>query len=173
MKTRFFFRLSAAAFVTLVAAASSSAGIQRQTTSPDTKARMIRLITILETDPYNKDAKAYRAEVLKWVIDAPDVSVEMCSAALGDLIELKDDDSASLLVEFAFAEARFILEHPEKAKDRRALYVAGIDGVLRTYDSMKTANSKLKLEPMEKLLKARADGKLDAHIDQTLKTCKA
>jgi hypothetical protein len=174
LQTHFVFRttLVAAIVVLLAASMSSARSGQRQSTSAETKARMLQLIATLETDPYNKDAKAYRREVLVWLTDAPDVTVELCADLLGDVKKLKGDDGAALVGQLAFSEAKYILEHPEKAKDRHAVSVAGIDGVLRTYVAMKTAKPNVKIEPMDRLIQIQADGKLDAYTDQALANCK-
>ena len=165
--------LVAAAIVAILAMVSSDvrAG-QSQPTSAETKARMIDLITTLETDPYNKDAKEYRHEVLVWLTNAPDVTVELCADLLGDVKKLTGDDGAMLVGQLAFSQAMYILEHPDKAKDRVGVSVAGIDGVLRTYVAMKQAKPALRFEPLEKLIQVEADEKLDEYTEKALKNCK-
>jgi hypothetical protein len=169
-----FGRSAVGALIVALVAVSSSYVVagQRQPTSPEVKARMIQLIGTLEADPYNKDAKDYRREVLLWLTDAPDVTVELCASLLGDVKKLKGDDGAALVGQLAFSEAKYILEHPDKANDRHAVSAAGIDGVLRTYVAMKQAKPKLQFEPMEKLLQVEADEKLDEYTENALKNCK-
>ena len=155
-----------------LAAAPSSPAFQRQPTSPEVKARMIRLIGQLESDPYAKDGKDIRREVLVWLIDAPDVTVGICTNVLGDIKKLKGDDGATLTTQLAFSQAKYILEHPDKAADKHAVNIAGVEGVLRTYEAMKRAKPKVKFAPMEQLLQLQSNGGLDAFVDSGLAQCK-
>jgi hypothetical protein len=133
---------------------------------------MIRLIGQLESDPYAKDGKDIRREVLVWLIDAPDVTVGICTNVLGDIKKLKGDDGATLTTQLAFSQAKYILEHPDKAADKHAVNIAGVEGVLRTYDAMKRAKPKVKFAPMEQLLQLQSNGGLDAFVDSGLAQCK-
>lgn len=153
-------------------ASASSPAAQKQPTSSDAKARMIQRIGHLESDPYAKDGKEARREVLLWLVDAPDVSVSICTDVLGDIKKLTGDDGATLTTQLAFSEAKYILEHPEKAADRHAVNVAGVEGVLRTYEAMKQAKPKVRFDTMDQLLEMRAAGGLDAFVDAGLAHCK-
>jgi hypothetical protein len=158
----------AAAVVVLLPAAGFA---RQQTTSPETKSRMILLIGQLESDPYAKNGKDIRREVLVWLTDAPDVTVKLCTNVLGEVRKYKGDDGSTLTVQLAFSEAKFILEHPDKAGDVHAVNVAGIDGVLRTYAAMKAAKPKLNIDEAEHLAQLKASGQLDAFIDAGLAKC--
>ena len=140
--------------------------VHRKRTSPATKARMIQLINTLETDPYNERARNDRREVLAWLTDAPDVTVVLCASVLGDKKALIGDDGAALAGQLAFSEAKYLLEHPEKAKDYRAINIAGVEGVLKTYSAMKKAKPGLSIESMDSLARIQANGTLEAFVDQ-------
>lgn len=141
-------------------------------TSAEKRTQMIQLIAALERNPYHKDAKAARRAVLEWLTEAPDVSVTICPALLVDMGKLKGDDGTILFGQLPFAEARFILEHPDQASDAHAVHQAGVEGVLRTYASMKAAKPKLELEPMEKLVRIQAEGKLAEFVTDAMTKCK-
>jgi hypothetical protein len=133
---------------------------------------MIRSIGTLESHPYGSDAEAARGEALRWIIDAPDVSVTVCTALLVDFDKLsKDDDGGILATQLTLSEARFILEHQDQAANEHAVHSAGVEAVLRTYAAMKSEKRELKLAPMEKLSQIKVDGKLDEFITKSMDRC--
>ena len=158
--------------VALSAFAATPVPAAAQETSAATKARMIQLIGVLESNPFIKDGKEIRGEVMTWLTEAPDVAVMLCPEVLGDFREIDDDESATLLAQMMFSEARFILENPDKATDQHAINVAGVEGVLRTYAAMKARKRKLALPQFERLVMLQASGQLGAAVDEGLAKCK-
>jgi len=151
--------------------AASAPGQDRKATTPEKKAQVLATIDLLETDPYHKDAKAYRAGVLAWLTDAPDVTVKLCADVLGDIKKMKGDDGAALFGQLAFSEAKFILQNPDMASDDFAVNMAGVDGVLKTYDAMKKARPKVKFDNLEQLIELRVQNQLDASVRAALAKC--
>jgi hypothetical protein len=147
--------------------AASAAGV----TSAETKARMIQLIDKLETDPFTKDGKDVRAEVLTWLAEAPDVSVTVCANVLGDIKKIKGDEGGILVVQLMFSEAKFILENPDKATNQLAINVAGVEGVLRTYTAMKSVKPKLAVREIDQLAQLQADEQLAAAVAARMAAC--
>jgi hypothetical protein len=141
-------------------------------TSPETKAQMIRLINGLEAKPYGAEADDARRVVLEWLTEAPDVSVNVCGALLVDLDALeKAKDDPGLLLQLMFSEARFILENPAEAGNALAVHKAGVEGVLKFYSAMQAEKPGLKIAPIEKIARAKADGKLDEFVTKAVDKC--
>ena len=67
---------------------------------------------------------------------------------------------------------RFVIEHPEQANDEYQIYLAGVEGVLRTYLNIKKAKPKVRLEPLEQLLVKQQAGELPEFIKNTMVGCK-
>ena len=151
--------------------ATMHAGAAEQETSAATKTRMIQLIGTLESDPFQKDGKEVRGEVMTWLVEAPDVSVRICPNVLGDIKKIKGDEGGILVVQLGFSQAKFILENPDKAADQHAVNVAGVEGVLRTYAAMKTTKPKLAIPEIDRLVKLHASGQLGAAVDEGLAKC--
>lgn len=160
-----------AAIVLVAATGVAGTGIAAEPTSPQTRARMIKLIDELEKNPFGKDSKNNAAEVLTWLIDAPDVSVTVCTALLLEPERLEGIEGSSLAGQLMFEEARFILENPDKAQDAQAVHLAGVEGVLRSYAAMKAWMPGLSLDPVEKLVKMKAAGKLSAFVARVAGKC--
>ena len=133
---------------------------------------MIRLIDTLEKHPDDPNARDMRAAVLSWLTEAPDVAVTLC----GEFLDIKkfepDGPGGDLVLQEAFAEAKFILENPDQAQDAHAVHLAGVEGALRTYAVMKAEDPKLLIPPMEKLVKLQAERKLPEHISKAMAKCK-
>lgn len=159
--------------VTILQVANNNGFAQgNKTTSPETKAKMIQLINTLEKEPFHKEAKSHSKEVLVWLIEAPDVTVELCSDVIGDIKKFKGDEGSTLVAYLSFAEARFILQNPEKSADKLAVNVAGVEGVIAMYQSMKASKPKLKIDPVEKLIQLQSENKLTSFVQENLKKCK-
>ena len=154
--------------------AASLVGIAQaqEPTSPEKKAEVIRMVNALESKPYGDDADISRKAVMEWLTDAPDVTVNVCGALLGDPEKLEGDmDDPGLLLQLMFAEARFILQHPEQAQDEKAVHTAGVQGALAFYESMKKERPGVKIPMIEKISKANADGKLAEYVKAAVAKC--
>jgi hypothetical protein len=140
-------------------------------TSPETRAEMIRLIDNLEKYPNDWQAGGARTKVYKWLSDAPDVSVNVCAYLLGDMNRYKDDEGGDMLMAVMFAEARYLLENPDKKTDDHEVHLAGLEGALRTYAAMKSDNPKFLIPPMENLVKLQREQKLSEHVSKGVAKC--
>ncbi len=141
-------------------------------TSAATRAEMIGLIDTLEKYPNDPQARVLRREVLAWLTEAPDVTVTVCGEFLGIRNFEPGQPSGELVLLQAFAEARFILENPDKARDVHAVHLAGLEAALRTYAVMKAENPELSIPSVEAIVNLQAEQKLPTHVTQAIKKCK-
>jgi hypothetical protein len=63
---------------------------KRGPSTPEEKANAVKSARLLERDPLNKDAKEIREWFTRWLIEVPDISVEVCSGYLKPLYAAKD-----------------------------------------------------------------------------------
>ena len=63
-----------------------------------------------------------------------------------------------------FSQAKFIIENPDKANDEAAVQLAGVEGVLRMWQAIKTAKPKAKFALMDELLQKQQAGTLAEHV---------
>lgn len=133
----------------------------------------VAMATSLETDPLGKKAKDYRRDLFVWLAQVPDISVTICTDILGETKKIKGDYSSELVMQMTFAQAKFIIEHPEQAKDNHQVYLAGVEGLLRTYTAIKAAKPKVKIEPFEELLAKQQAGQLSEHVKSAMSKCKS
>ena len=142
--------------------------------TPEQRKRAVEITTLLENDPFNKDAKALSRELLIFLIQAPDIHVHLCINVLGDYKKIKGDYSPTITTQLTFSQARFVIEHPEQANDEYLEYLAGVEGVLRTYQNIKRAKPKVKIEPgLEELLAKQQAGQLGEFVKTALTGCTA
>ena len=130
------------------------------------------MATFLEKNPLAKEAKDYRAALLYFLAEVPDISVKLCSNVLGESKRVKGDYESELIGQLAFSQAKFIIENPDKAKDDSAVYLAGVEGVLQTWEAIKASKPKAKFALMDELLQKREAGTLAEHVKTGMSGCK-
>jgi hypothetical protein len=52
-----------------------------------------------------------------------------------------------------------------------AVHTAGVEGVLKFYDAMKAQRPGVSIAPIEKIARAKADGKLDQFVTRAMARC--
>ena len=109
---------------------------QRGPSTPEERARAVQTAKSLQADPLAPNLQGDREWLVKWLIEIPDISVKMCSTFLGDLGDSKSGYPGAVIATMLASEAAFVIEHPEKAKDVEAIYLAGVDGALHGYEAI-------------------------------------
>ena len=146
---------------------------QRGPSTPEERKRAVEIATLLENDPLNKDEKALSRELLIWLIGVPDIHVKICTNVLGDYSKIKGEYAPTITAQLTFSEAKFIIEHPDQATDDYQIYLAGVEGVLKTYENIKRAKPKVKMEPLEQLLVKQRAGQLPDFVKGAMGGCNA
>jgi len=152
--------------------ASSTFAQKRGPSTPQERKRAVEIATLLENDPLNKNAEALSRELLIWLIEIPDITVTICTGMLGDYSKIKGDYAGTITTQLSFAEVKFVIEHPEQANDEYQVYLAGVESVLKTYQNIKKAKPKVRLEPLEELWVKQQVGELPEFIKNAMVGCK-
>jgi hypothetical protein len=151
---------------------SSSLAQKRGPSTAAERKRAVEIATLLENDPLNKNAKSLSRELLIWLIEIPDITVTICTGMLGDYSKIKGEYAGTITTQMSFGETRFVIEHPEEAKDEYQVYLAGVESALRTYQNIKKAKPRVRLEPLEDLLLTQQTGQLPEFIRNAMPGCK-
>lgn len=131
------------------------------------------MTTFLETSPLAKEAKDYRIKLFAFIAAAPDITVKFCTNVLGEQKRLKGDYDGELVTfQLLFSQAKFLIENPDKAQDDAAVYLAAVEGVLKTWEAIKTAKPKAKFPLLDELLQKRQAGTLADHVKTGMSGCK-
>lgn len=134
----------------------------------------VKAARLLESDPFNADADKIRKWFTLWLIEIPDISIEVCGAYLGPVLSSKKNYSSEIFTQTMFSSAAFIIEHPDQAKDRVAVNLAGVEGALRIYESILKTRPKARWEFLDELVAKRDKGELRAYIEEITRTkCKS
>ena len=160
------------AFVFLCVVSSVNAQNRRGPSTPDERKRAVEMATFLETNPLAKEAKEYRRELLFFLAEVPDITVTLCTAVFGEPKRFKGDYDSELTGQLAFSQAKFVIENPDKAQDSAAVYLATVEGVLRTWQAIKAAKPKAKFPLLDELLEKQKAGTLAEHVQAGMKGCK-
>ena len=167
-------KISLLAFVLAFVGCASSAYAQnkRDPSTPEERKRAVEMATFLEKNPLAKEAKDQRAALLYFLTEAPDITINLCLNVLGEPKRLKGDHEAELMGQLAFSQAKFIIENPDKAQDNAAVYLAAVEGVLRTWQAIKETKPKAKFGLMDELLQKQQAGTLAEYVRDGMKGCK-
>ena len=151
----------AALLITAAVFASLSATAQtRGPSTPEERARAVEVAKALRVDPVSHQVQADREWLIRWLFEIPDISVKLCPNFLGDITKGKKEYSGALLASMMASEVSFLIEHPDKGSDLDAVYLAGVEGALDSYQSIQKKDSHYHLPHLEELLQRREQGKL-------------
>ena len=144
----------------------------RGPSTPEERKRAVEMATFLETTPLAKEAKDYRKALLFFLVEVPDISIKLCTNVLGDSKQFTGDYKSELVGQLMYSQAKFIIENPEKAHDDTAVYVAGVEGVLRTWKAVKAAKPKAKFPLLDELQQKQEAGSLADYVRTAQVGCK-
>ena len=156
----------------LLSCVTSAYAQKRGASTPEERKRAVEMAIFLEQNPLAKEAKEYRAALLYFLVEVPDITVKLCTSILGESKRIKGDYEAELVGQLAYSQAKFIIENPDKAQDDAAVYLAGVEGVLRTWQAIKAAKPKAKFKLMDELLEKQQAGTLAEYVRANMSGCK-
>jgi len=161
---------SIAFFLALIATQAQAQS--RKPSTPEDRAKAVEIARSLEIDPLSKEAKEQRKWMVLWLTDVPDINVKLCGNLLGPLLNANKNYSAEIVTQMVPSGAAFIISNPDKAKDDVAVYMAAVEGSLRTYESILKATPKAKWPFLDDLIEKRNRGELGEHVRQAATHCK-
>ena len=144
----------------------------RGPSTAEERARAVQVSKALRADPTASSVQKDREWMMVWLIQIPDISVKLCPSIYGDLGDSKSANAGALIATMMASQAAFVIENPKKAKDDRAIYYAGLDGLLDGYRAIQQKDPKYTLPNLDELLKKRSDGKLEEYVQDAAKKCK-
>lgn len=152
-------------FALFIIAISAQTGFGQ--TREENKALLIKAAKFLEVKPFDKDAKDIRGWAILYVIETDDVSVIACAGSdfIKPVMEDKNKYGSELLGQYTIGMAAFKLENPSKKDDENAAQLAGVESMLRAYETMVKEKSKAKFAGMDDLIAKRDKGELKALVD--------
>jgi hypothetical protein len=144
---------------------------ERGPSTAEERAKAVKIAHDLENDPLATDAKEQRAWVIQWIIEIPDITVNVCFDYFGKLPDPPRGHSTEIARQMVISSAAFMIEHPDKAKDEQAVALSGLLGAIKAYQSIVKQESASRWGQMDKLVLMREQGKLDEYVSDTRRKC--
>ncbi|HEY0155621.1 MAG TPA: hypothetical protein VGB92_26775 [Longimicrobium sp.] len=157
--------------VSLVLAGCASGGQEGASTTPASpagagtqKSRIVEQVRSLESDPLQAGATQLRQRLMRYFEEAPDITITVCSGVLDPIASSRQNHGNEIFVQQILSSGAFIIENPGMARDQAAVHAAGVEGALRTYESILRARPDARLPLLDQLVQLRARGELAAHV---------
>ena len=147
---------------------------QQQKRGPSTaeeRARAVKIAHELEENPLAKDAKDNREWVVQWIVDIPDITVNVCFEYFGKMPNPPRGHFKEIVNQMIISSAAFMIEHPDKVKDEQAIATAGLLGALKSYQSILKGDPEARWPQVDKIVQMRDQGKLDDFVSDTRRKC--
>ena len=160
--------------IILLLAGADWAQNKRGPSTPEERDTAVKAAHLLETDPFHKDAKKIRQWFTVWLIEVPDIHIELCGAYLGPVLGSNKNYSSEIFSQMMFSSAAYMIEHPDQANDQVAVNLAGLEGALKAYQSILKVKPKARWEFLDDLIARQDKGDLRAYVQEIAQNkCKA
>jgi hypothetical protein len=137
---------------------------KRGPSTADERKRFLEVTRKMAESPLDPSLSADRDWALHWLIAVPDINVDVCNAPFSDFMNSGYKYIPQIIGQLTFATAVFIIEHPDKVKDRGAQYVAGTEGAVHAYQSILKAKPDATAKELDDLLEKQKKGTLAAFV---------
>jgi carboxypeptidase Q len=150
-------------------------GQKRGPSTPEERAKAVQTARALEVDPLQPGNKDMRTWFTLWLIEVPDISVQVCGEELGPVFHESNRDKnfvSEIFGQSMFSSASFIIEHPDQAKDAVAVYTAGVEGSLRAYQSILKTHPEARWPFLDDLIVKQQNGELTKFVEKATAKCR-
>ena len=161
-------KLLAVLTVLVVAASLPAASKMRGPSTPEERAQALEYVQSLEEHPLAKDSLEKRMWLTEWLVQIPDVTVNVCCKelkALEALDKVNDTYSNQLRMQALYSQLAFQLQHPEE-KNAVAIHAAGLAGTLRAYRAIQQFDPSAKYPLLDNLMSLEKQGKLQKYVQK-------
>ena len=150
---------------------ASHAQQKRGPSTSEERAKAVQFAHDLENSPFGPNAKNEREWLTLWLIEVPDITVEVCPRLLGPELPDKKKYGTEILSQLMYSEAAFMIENPDKAKEALEVHTAGVAGSLKVYEAILKDHPKAKSKALDDILSRRDKGDLKDHVQEAIKSC--
>lgn len=157
--------------LSFLACAQDQAAPKRGPSTPEERKRFVALVQKLEQSPLDQGLRPEVVWAEKWLNDVPDINVTVCPVPLGRFVEENYKYAGHISVQFAFGMAVYLIQHPDKAADKSAQYLAGVQESLRTYKSILKSQPRAQSGALDELVAKEAEGTLTDFVREASQAC--
>jgi hypothetical protein len=148
---------------------------KRGPSTPEERAKAVQTAHTLEADPLQPGSKDMRTWLTLWIIDVPDIHIQICGEELGPIFHESNRDKKFVTEIFGqsmFSAASFVIEHPDQAKDSVAVYAAGVEGSLKAYQSILKTHPEARWPFLDDLIVKQQNGELPKYVEKATAKCR-
>jgi hypothetical protein len=151
--------------LTLFVAVVAGLVLVQTTAAQSDRELAIKAARAVEISPLDKETIKLSEKAERWVGETKDVTVGLCGGVVGQFADKKYKYLNELLTAYDLGMAAFKLENPAKASDEKAAQLAGVESVLKTYESILKEKRAATNKRTDELLAKRNSGELRTLID--------
>ena len=148
---------------------------KRGPSTPEERAKAVQIARALESDPLQPGNKDMRTWFTLWLIEVPDITVQVCGEELGPVFKEKDRDKnfvSEIFGQSMFSAASFVIEHPDEAKNAIPVYTSGVEGSLKAYQSILKTHPDAKWPFLDDLIVKQKNGELPKYVENATAKCR-
>jgi hypothetical protein len=138
----------------------------QDTSTPEERMQWVEVTHKLESSPLDDTVNKQGEAAFKQMSDAHDFHVLLCPAFLTEFNGMKYTYAHTITRQYMMASGAFQIENPDKAVDGRAIALAAVESVLKTYQAILQQKPDAKAKPLDDLLKKQSQGKLKDALKQ-------
>jgi hypothetical protein len=146
---------------------------KRAPSTAQERQRFLTLTRKLEQNPLDKSLYDDKKWAKDWLRDVPDINVNVCAPLMfGMQFVLEQNQyTPQLSYQATFGSAAYIIEHPDKAGDTAAQFVAGVESALKAYSAILKSDPQARSKALDNLLEKQKQGKLAEFVHDASKSC--
>jgi hypothetical protein len=144
---------------------------KRPPSTPEERKRFLTLVHKLEKTPLDQSLDSEVRWALQWLHDVPDININMCFAPLGHLVMDEYRYDSRIRGQFVLGMGAYLIDHPQKAADNTAIYLAGVESALKAYKSILKTKPDAKSHALDDLVAKEAEGQLEDFVREASKAC--
>ena len=99
--------------------------------TPAERARLVKAAKLMQTKPLSPEARQEGLWALQFTTDVPDINLTVCGSFSPDY-----KYEGQIMASDVLSMGAFVVKNPKKAADQNAVWRAGVEGMLATYDSI-------------------------------------
>ena len=148
---------------------------QRGPSTPEERAKAVHIAQALEANPLQPGNKEMRTWFTIWLIDVPDITIQVCGEELGPVFHVSNRNKnfvSEIFGQSMFSATSFVIEHPEQASDKVAVYTAGVEGSLRAYQSILKMHPEARWPFLDDLILKQQAGDLPKYVEKATAKCR-
>ena len=158
-------------FLSLFVCAQDQQNQTRPPSTPEERKRFVAIVRKLEKTPLDTSLDSETRWALDWLRDIPDINVNMCFDPLGRFTTEEYRYDSKIRGLFVLGMGAFLAEHPQRAADNSATYLAGVQSALKAYQSILRTKPEAKSRALDDLVSKQENGELANFVRDASKGC--